>query len=152
MSVESVLSFPSTSPSSATLSAFWRHIAQISTRTRNSAGTWVGSEEVVRWNASNPESCQHCKTRRKARVNCDRKIKFIFDNTKDSFFPDYEMFLQAYNNGCRSERRRLQTAINKKRSKQVKRQEQTKDNGSESSITAPAIQYHFINIHTTQPF
>ncbi|KAJ6518912.1 hypothetical protein C8R45DRAFT_9265 [Mycena sanguinolenta] len=141
----SELSFPLTTPSYATVISFWRKIAQISTRTHNQSGAWIGSAEVLSWNADNREPCQHCSTSRTgktcvieddyascrpcrtARINCDRKIKFLFDSTKEDYFPNFELFLHVYNTGKPGavEQRKMQKAINKKFYKAVKRTERT---------------------------
>ncbi|KAJ7238557.1 hypothetical protein B0H12DRAFT_1137154 [Mycena haematopus] len=137
MDSEPELSFPSTAPSDDTIRRFWCHIAHISARTRNKAGAWIGSQEVVVWNANNPEPCIHCSTGRKrkvcvveadhascrpcrtARVNCDRKIKFLFDNTKEDYFPNFNMFFQVYNSQRPQERRTYQKTINKRKLREV---------------------------------
>jgi hypothetical protein len=54
MSLEAELSYPVLGPSEETLRAFWKRITQVSTRSRDAFGAWVGSTEVKLWNAANP--------------------------------------------------------------------------------------------------
>jgi hypothetical protein len=58
------LIFPLARPTDATLSAFWSVLVQISSRTRNTSGRWVGSPEVKRWNAANKQVCHYTHTKK----------------------------------------------------------------------------------------
>jgi hypothetical protein len=44
-------------PTKEITTAFWRRVAELTTRTRAKGGRWVGSEEVMKWNAVNMLVC-----------------------------------------------------------------------------------------------
>ncbi|KAK7048084.1 hypothetical protein R3P38DRAFT_2867267 [Favolaschia claudopus] len=121
------LSMPQLGPAESTIVAFWQKIAFLTTRTRREDGKWIGGEQVRHWNATNTQGCDKCtkgriikqctvdeyqagcKTCRLSRTACDRKTKFLFEMTRNDFFPTMDLFLQAYNQKqpatCRSVRK-----------------------------------------------
>ncbi|KAJ7034421.1 hypothetical protein C8F04DRAFT_1183235 [Mycena alexandri] len=123
---------PPVFPASQTLVLFWRKVAYLTTRTRDREGRWVGSQEVLLWNAQHLEDCERCKggrkwkvcvvdtdqvgcrTCRKARVACDRKARFLYDLTKDDFFPTLDVFLSVYNAPDKRQRRACRKSANKR--------------------------------------
>ncbi|KAJ7037571.1 hypothetical protein C8F04DRAFT_402757 [Mycena alexandri] len=97
---------------------FWMRTAQLMTRTRlTGKNQWRGSDELVEWNRSNLGVCARCKacsvprkcviddghpscrTCRTAKANCERKTKFLYDLTKDTYYPDFETFKSVYKRG-----------------------------------------------------
>ncbi|KAK7000762.1 hypothetical protein R3P38DRAFT_2560389 [Favolaschia claudopus] len=96
------------------LEAFWCRVSELTTRTRNDEGAWVGSPEARQWNERNKESCSRCQRGRnwracfvendqltclpcrKSKMACDRKTRFIFEYTKDEFFPTMDEFKAVY--------------------------------------------------------
>ncbi|KAJ7269934.1 hypothetical protein C8J57DRAFT_1227604 [Mycena rebaudengoi] len=89
----------------------------------------LGSWEVYEWNP-----CENCKKRKKwgqciidcsvspqcraclgKRQGCDRKIRFLFDRTKDTFFPSLKEFQRVYNTTrVQTDIRRIKKTENKK--------------------------------------
>ncbi|KAK6972179.1 hypothetical protein R3P38DRAFT_3240422 [Favolaschia claudopus] len=118
-------------PPESTVAAFWRRVAYLTTRTRCSDGSWVGTYEVRQWNRNNTESCSKCskgRSRKKcdfaadqvscrpcrlAKTSCDRKTKFLFAATRRDFFPTMEEFLQVYNSQPPAKSRSFQKTANK---------------------------------------
>ncbi|KAJ6544015.1 hypothetical protein B0H19DRAFT_1169338, partial [Mycena capillaripes] len=108
------LSLPQVSPSEETIELFWRKISSLTTRTRNHEGQWIGSPEVMAWNALNMQTCDKCCASRtlkaciieqdqpsclpcrNAKMACDRKTKFLFDTTCNDFFPTMEIFMSVF--------------------------------------------------------
>ncbi|KAK7031536.1 hypothetical protein R3P38DRAFT_2701295 [Favolaschia claudopus] len=109
--------FKSAAESNAvSLEAFWCRVSQLTTRIRNNEGEWVGSDEARQWNHRNKETCTRCQRQRgptwkaclveddqlncspcrDSKMSCDRKTKFIFEYTKDQFFPTMEEFMRVY--------------------------------------------------------
>ncbi|KAK7033315.1 hypothetical protein R3P38DRAFT_2773732 [Favolaschia claudopus] len=96
------------------LEAFWCRVSQLTTRTRNDDGVWVGSAEAKEWNDVNKQSCSRCRRGRtwraccveddqltclpcrNSKMGCDRKTKFIFEYTKEQFFSNMEDFMRVY--------------------------------------------------------
>ncbi|KAK7018850.1 hypothetical protein R3P38DRAFT_2538758 [Favolaschia claudopus] len=96
------------------LEAFWCRVSQLTTRTRNDVGEWVGSKESREWNTFNTEVCSRCQRGRTwkacvleddqltclpcrdSKMGCDRKTKFIFEYTKNNFFPTMDEFMSVY--------------------------------------------------------
>ncbi|KAJ6460427.1 hypothetical protein DFH09DRAFT_1230191 [Mycena vulgaris] len=127
------LCLPLVMPSADTISAFWRKISYLTTRTRTHDGRWIGSQEVKIWNAQNMETCDKCASSRNGRrcgieedqpscrpcrngkTACDRKIKFLFDSTCNEFFPTMELFVYVYNARDQKQCRTFQKTANKKR-------------------------------------
>ncbi|KAJ7187912.1 hypothetical protein C8R46DRAFT_1053052 [Mycena filopes] len=128
------LSTPFVSPADDTLAAFFKRIAYLTTRTRvpRSDG-WAGCPEVVIWNAMNREACSRCRTSRglvectvgddsqstcdqcrRSKLLCDRKLRFLFDATRDEFFSTREQFSQVYNFRDRRRCRTLKKSANKR--------------------------------------
>ncbi|KAJ7715767.1 hypothetical protein B0H16DRAFT_1804948 [Mycena metata] len=97
---------------------FWIRVARLMTRTRlEGKNEWIGSNELVEWNRNNLGVCARCKgcsvprkcviddghpscrTCRTAKAKCERKTKYIFDLTKDDYYPDFETFHAVYKKG-----------------------------------------------------
>ncbi|KAJ7161108.1 hypothetical protein C8R46DRAFT_1038269 [Mycena filopes] len=55
----------------------------------------------------NHTTCRPCRT---LKIACDRKTKYLFDMTKDEFFPDYEQFIHAYQSRDDTRKRGIQKA------------------------------------------
>ncbi|KAJ7171851.1 hypothetical protein C8R43DRAFT_1120223 [Mycena crocata] len=132
-----LLSAPFELPSEPTVAAFWKKVAHLTARSRTAEGGWTGSEEVRSWNASHVQTCDRCIASRsykacivnddqvsccscrRAKVGCDRKIKFIFDCTRTQFFPSAEVFLAVYNTRDPQKFRALKKSANKRRKAQL---------------------------------
>ncbi|KAJ7616335.1 hypothetical protein DFH06DRAFT_1145605 [Mycena polygramma] len=120
-----VLSLPYVGPSHGTLERFWRRVAEVTTRHHDDHREWVGGEDVRRWNESNKQPCERCANSknnrecivdeshpscrpcRRNKVGCDRKPRFVFDMTKEQFFPSYSQFMRIYQDGKSEQIRRL---------------------------------------------
>ncbi|KAJ6457542.1 hypothetical protein C8R47DRAFT_1081976 [Mycena vitilis] len=120
-----VLSLPYVGPSHGTLERFWRRVAEVTTRHHDDRREWVGGEDVRRWNERNKQPCERCansKTNRECiveenhpscrpcrrnKVGCDRKPRFVFDMTKEQFFPSYSQFMRIFQDGKSDQIRRL---------------------------------------------
>ncbi|KAJ7473892.1 hypothetical protein B0H11DRAFT_1337760 [Mycena galericulata] len=110
------ISIPTVVPRSTVLDLFWRRVAYLTGRFHDGDRKWIGSDEIKAWNSLNRNPCHkcstsksrrvcivdednpNCRTCRNAKISCDRKSKFIFDLTKDEFFPEYDQFLSVYHN------------------------------------------------------
>ncbi|KAJ7702342.1 hypothetical protein B0H17DRAFT_141755 [Mycena rosella] len=129
---------PFAAPSQDTLSAFWRKISYLTTRTRTRDGRWVGSQEVKAWNSRNTLTCDKCAASRNlkqcylaeddqpscrpcrdGKTACDRKFKFLFDSTCEDFFPSFDMFISVYNARDKKLVRTFQKTANKRRRSQI---------------------------------
>ncbi|KAJ7720820.1 hypothetical protein B0H16DRAFT_1603985, partial [Mycena metata] len=126
-------SLPAAFPDDQTVASFSKRISELTTRTRIPGRGWVGSPEVAVWNARNPGPCDRCISSRtsaactvsedqpgcvqcrKAKTACDRKIRFLFESTRDEFFPTRGQFLQIYNMRDRSRCRTFNKTANKRR-------------------------------------
>ncbi|KAJ7938191.1 hypothetical protein B0H13DRAFT_1135694 [Mycena leptocephala] len=127
------LSLPRVYPSEETVAAFWRTIAYLTTRTRSIDGRWIGSPEVKSWNLQNTQTCDKCACRRtlkhcivdegqascrpcrESKTACDRKLKFLFDCTREEFFPTFEAFMEVFNAKNQDQCRTFQKSANKRR-------------------------------------
>ncbi|KAJ7132917.1 hypothetical protein C8R46DRAFT_1235465 [Mycena filopes] len=127
------LSVPPVLPDQETLLAFWAYIAHLTTWTRLPGRGSVGSPEVLLWNACNREACERCTSSRssgpcvveddqpsclqcrKWKTACDRKMRFLFENTREDFFPTKEQFIYVYNERDRRRCRSLKKMANKRR-------------------------------------
>ncbi|KAJ7271549.1 hypothetical protein C8J57DRAFT_1226134 [Mycena rebaudengoi] len=115
------------------VTAFWRRVADLTTRTRAKGGKWVGSEEVFQWNAKNMMACDKCTFRRnpkqctleddqasclpcrQSKMSCDRKMRFLFDSTRQDFFSSYDLFLQVVDAKDQKQCRTFKKTANKRR-------------------------------------
>ncbi|KAJ6507325.1 hypothetical protein C8R47DRAFT_1100937 [Mycena vitilis] len=122
---EAQTSVPDVGPSEYTIERFWKRVAEVTTRYHDEHQRWRGGEEIARWNDMNQKPCERCanskvkrdcvvdqehpacRACRNNKVSCDRKPKFIFDMTKDVFFPSYLQFLDIYHNRKPGQMRRL---------------------------------------------
>ncbi|KAJ6497117.1 hypothetical protein C8R47DRAFT_1069168 [Mycena vitilis] len=102
------LTVPAVFPAEQTIASFWRRIAYLTTRTRCRGQRWVGSPEAKMWNASNPECL-------KSRTACDRKIRFLYECTKDEYFPTEEQFIFVYNQRDKTQCRAYKKTANRRR-------------------------------------
>ncbi|KAF7369786.1 hypothetical protein MVEN_00310800 [Mycena venus] len=127
------LSTPPVGPTEETVISFWRKISYLTTRTRTKKGDWLGSPEVKKWNLQNMHSCDKCSSSRilkhcvldddqascrpcrDAKMACDRKVKFLFESTREDFFPTMDLFLYVYNGEQPTKCRSFQKTANKKR-------------------------------------
>ncbi|KAJ7502522.1 hypothetical protein B0H11DRAFT_1988910 [Mycena galericulata] len=109
-----ILSVPEVVPSPHVVHRFWKKVAELTTRCHDADNQWVGGQEVRAWNTANRQPCSRCshakakriciieehnascKTCRSLKIGCDRKTQFIFEMTKDKFFPTYEQFLKVF--------------------------------------------------------
>ncbi|KAJ7114868.1 hypothetical protein C8R44DRAFT_740225 [Mycena epipterygia] len=110
------LTLPVVRPNNVILDRFWRRVAEVTTRYHDSDKKWIGGHEVRQWNELNRTACEKCinsKNRRMCiidedhpscracrttKIGCDRKPRFVFDMTKDEFFPSYTQFLAVFQN------------------------------------------------------
>ncbi|KAJ7047835.1 hypothetical protein C8F04DRAFT_1060248 [Mycena alexandri] len=131
------LSVPLAAPAEETVVAFLSRIAYLTTRTRMEGNRWVGSPEVAVWNALNPMPCVRCSTSkgcatctvreghpgclecRRSKIACDRKIRFLFEATREEFFPTREQFMSVYTPRDRTRCRTLKKSANKRRKTHV---------------------------------
>ncbi|KAJ7284164.1 hypothetical protein C8J57DRAFT_1710412 [Mycena rebaudengoi] len=130
---EQQLSHPPQYPAEETVIAFWRTVAELTTRTRAKDGHWVGSKEVAEWNARNTIACDKCHVSRdnrecvveddqpscrpcrNAKMSCDRKLKFLFESTREKFFPSMDLFLEVHNRKNGKQCRSFKKTANKRR-------------------------------------
>ncbi|KAJ7645954.1 hypothetical protein DFH06DRAFT_1476562 [Mycena polygramma] len=72
-------------------------------------------------NSRNPGKCRIdpdevcCLPCRAAKMGCDRKVKFLFDSTKNDFFPTMELFTDVYLQRDGRHFRAVKKALNKRR-------------------------------------
>ncbi|KAJ7112267.1 hypothetical protein C8R44DRAFT_882649 [Mycena epipterygia] len=108
------LSSPLVVPSRHIVDDFWKKIAQLTTRHHGAQNKWIGGQEIRDWNQNNRSACKKCansknkrlcvidsdhpscRACREIKVACDRKPRFLFDMTKDDFFPTYEQFMAVF--------------------------------------------------------
>ncbi|KAJ7288054.1 hypothetical protein C8J57DRAFT_1706567 [Mycena rebaudengoi] len=88
----------SADPSPTTLRKFWKRVAEVTSRYHDDNGQWTGSDEIRKWNATNRQvglkSYAHAADVRKT---SDRgKDEFLFDMTKDEFFPSRAQFTKIF--------------------------------------------------------
>ncbi|KAJ7270203.1 hypothetical protein C8J57DRAFT_305614 [Mycena rebaudengoi] len=120
-------------PTKEITTAFWRRVAELTTRTRAKGGRWVGSEEVMKWNAVNMLACDKCTFSRhnkqciledhqpsclpcrQSKMLCDRKMRFIFDSTREEFFASYDLFLRVFEAKDQKQCRSFKKTANKRR-------------------------------------
>ncbi|KAJ7760743.1 hypothetical protein DFH07DRAFT_816590 [Mycena maculata] len=113
---------------------FWKRVAELTSRYHNVEHEWIGTAEVREWNKVNPPPCSKCRNSRtsrtctieeghlgcipcrEAKIACDRKATFIFDMTKDHFFPTYDEFICVYEKRQRGQMRKFKQAENTFRS------------------------------------
>ncbi|KAJ7160398.1 hypothetical protein C8R46DRAFT_1107968 [Mycena filopes] len=113
----SQLSLPPVGLNPVVRERFWRRIHSVSWHYHDEDKIWIGTEELKSWNHANHRPCDRCINSqngrscainentttcgrcREQKVACDRTTKFLFDMTKDEFFPTYEEFLRAYQTG-----------------------------------------------------
>ncbi|KAJ7125024.1 hypothetical protein C8R44DRAFT_782076 [Mycena epipterygia] len=149
-----VTSTPEAGPN---LDRFWKRVAEVTSRYHDVGKRRIGGEEIREWNRNptNGKICGKCDSSRVKRiciidedqpscrpcrlmkVGCDRKPRFVFDMTKDQFFPVYEEFLKVFNNRVPGRLRRHKQAENSWRSRvQSKNPPTTRRRGEreESSI------------------
>ncbi|KAJ6464206.1 hypothetical protein C8R47DRAFT_1079753 [Mycena vitilis] len=119
------MSLPAVGPTGPTLERFWKKVAEVTTRYHDPELGWVGGEDVRRWNDTNTQPCERCansrngkkcevdsdhpscRACRRNKVGCDRKPRFVFDMTKDQFFPSYPHFLRIFQDRNNTQLRRL---------------------------------------------
>ncbi|KAJ6511611.1 hypothetical protein C8R47DRAFT_739237 [Mycena vitilis] len=111
---DSSMSIPNVSPSSEVVTRFWKWVAEVTARYHDADHKLVCSSELKDWIKINQEPClkcrnsktkrvcildddsASCKPCREAKIGCDRKTRFLFDVTKDEFFPTLDQFIDAY--------------------------------------------------------
>ncbi|KAF7336244.1 hypothetical protein MVEN_02172300 [Mycena venus] len=110
------MSLPEVEPNPEVVKRFWNRVAEVTARYQNAQKKWTGTQELKAWNRLHVEPCQKCtnsKTNRQciidedhtscrpcrtAKIGCDRKRLFVFDVTKDDFFPTHDQFSKVYRN------------------------------------------------------
>ncbi|KAJ7684928.1 hypothetical protein DFH06DRAFT_1118576 [Mycena polygramma] len=130
------LTIPNVHPTELTVSAFWRRISDLSSRTKDKNGRWIGSPEVFEWNVRNSKPCERCligsrwkqcivdedhpscRSCRTAKVSCDRKLRFLYEATSSDFFSSWDLFLHVYNTRRGKEVRAFQKDANKRRNRE----------------------------------
>ncbi|KAJ7606062.1 hypothetical protein DFH06DRAFT_1150228 [Mycena polygramma] len=130
------LTLPNVHPTEVTVSAFWRRISDLSSRTKDKNGRWIGSPEVFEWNVRNSKPCERCligsrwkqcivdedhpscRSCRTAKVSCDRKLRFLYETTSPDFFSSWDLFLHVYNTRRGKEVRAFQKEANKRRNRE----------------------------------
>ncbi|KAJ7617675.1 hypothetical protein DFH06DRAFT_1145101 [Mycena polygramma] len=108
------MSVPNVSPNPEVVNRFWKRVAEVTARYHDADHRLVCSPALRDWIKTNQEPCMKCrnskskrvcildddsascKTCREAKIGCDRKTRFLFDVTKDEFFPTLDQFLDAY--------------------------------------------------------
>ncbi|KAJ6470775.1 hypothetical protein C8R47DRAFT_751686 [Mycena vitilis] len=111
---DSAMSIPEVSPNPEVVNRFWKRVAELTTRFHDADNVLVSGHELKDWVAKNQDPCAKCKnsksgricvidddsasckTCREAKIGCDRKTQFLFETTRDEFFPTLDQFLQAY--------------------------------------------------------
>ncbi|KAJ6539637.1 hypothetical protein B0H19DRAFT_1179937 [Mycena capillaripes] len=120
------LSQPVVIPNDVILDKFWRRVAGLTTRYHDRNNIWTGSPEIREWNKTNRAACFKCANSKTSRVciidedqlsctacrsikiGCDRKPRFVFEMTKEEFFPTFDQFMAIFQN---KERGNLQRYI-----------------------------------------
>ncbi|KAJ7660737.1 hypothetical protein DFH06DRAFT_1129795 [Mycena polygramma] len=129
-----VMSVPDIRPNPDVVHKFWKRVAELTTRYHDANNNWVGGSEIRKWNNDNRTACRKCvrsksqrqciidedypscRSCRSAKVGCDRKTQFIFDLTKNEFFPVYDQFIKVYDDKEPGHMRKLKQAENTFRS------------------------------------
>ncbi|KAJ7156491.1 hypothetical protein C8R43DRAFT_949358 [Mycena crocata] len=96
------------------LDRFWRRVAELTSRYYDADNRWIGGQEIKQWNSANRNACERCMRSRRGRtciidedqascracrsikVGCDRKARFVYDMTKEDFFPVYAQFMSVF--------------------------------------------------------
>ncbi|KAJ7123309.1 hypothetical protein C8R43DRAFT_1032102 [Mycena crocata] len=107
-------SVPEVKLSATTLDRFWKKVAELTTRHHDVHKRWKGTDELRQWNMDNKKACRKCthsKTKcpciididhpscracRDVKVACSRKAAFVYDMTKEDYFPDFKQFLSVF--------------------------------------------------------
>ncbi|KAJ7137046.1 hypothetical protein C8R44DRAFT_768375 [Mycena epipterygia] len=110
------MSVPVVDPNEDILDRFWRRVAELTSRYHDTQKKWIGGKEIRQWNKLNRKACKNClrskigrvcvidedqpscRACRATKIGCDRKPQFVFDLTKDDFFPTYDQFIRVYKN------------------------------------------------------
>ncbi|KAJ6453683.1 hypothetical protein C8R47DRAFT_1158671 [Mycena vitilis] len=127
------MTLPLVGPSDYIVKMFWRRVSHLTTRTHDENDNWIGGPEIRAWNRSNGTACSKCtnsKTKRicmidenhtgcipcrTMKIGCDRKLLFLFDLTRDEYFPTFDQFMKVIRNKPRTEPKRSRTSIVKLR-------------------------------------
>ncbi|KAJ7137597.1 hypothetical protein C8R43DRAFT_955507 [Mycena crocata] len=112
--LEKPMSHPEVRPSATTVDRFWKKVAELTTRYHDQNNRWKGTEELQQWNVRHKKACRRCinskakkpcvididhpscRSCRDNKVSCDRKASFVYDTTKEDFFPDFKQFLSVF--------------------------------------------------------
>ncbi|KAJ6522283.1 hypothetical protein B0H19DRAFT_683094 [Mycena capillaripes] len=110
------LSEPNVQPHPDILERFWRRVSELTTRYHDKNKKWIDGQEIRKWNMENRTACNKCRSSKKKRqcvieednpsclacrtikIGCDKKPRFVFEMTKEEFFPHYDQFLQVFQN------------------------------------------------------
>ncbi|KAJ7937039.1 hypothetical protein B0H13DRAFT_195416 [Mycena leptocephala] len=100
------VSSPEVGPSVDVMNKFWKRVAELTTRYHDNEGRTCIIDE-------DHPSCRAC---RDIKIGCDRKTQFIFDMTKDEFFPVYDQFMKVFTDRDPAQVKKLKQAENAFRS------------------------------------
>ncbi|KAJ7933898.1 hypothetical protein B0H13DRAFT_2500710 [Mycena leptocephala] len=92
------MSLPDVGPSTYTIERFWKRVAEACDRCKNSK-----IKRKCEIDVDHP-SCRPCRANK---VGCDRKPRFVFEMTKDQFFPTYAQFLKVFQDRKATQLKRL---------------------------------------------
>ncbi|KAJ7272959.1 hypothetical protein C8J57DRAFT_1316152 [Mycena rebaudengoi] len=133
------MSVPTVEPLPFIVDRFWKRVAELTTRYHDHENKWIGGEEIRQWNQANRQACGKClnsKTKRvciidedhpscracrHVKIGCDRKTQFVFDLTREEFFPSFTQFLSIFRHPGPGRMRRDKKLENRIRSKARKR-------------------------------
>ncbi|KAF7357885.1 hypothetical protein MVEN_00834700 [Mycena venus] len=109
------MSLPEVEPHPDVVNRFWKRVAEVTARYHGIEKKWMGGDELREWTQTHTDPCKKCvsgkvkrqciidenhpscQTCRSAKIGCDRKPLFVFDMTKNEFFPTYEQFINVFN-------------------------------------------------------
>ncbi|KAJ7676731.1 hypothetical protein DFH06DRAFT_1122036 [Mycena polygramma] len=155
------MTLPFVGPSDYVVKMFWRRVAQLTTRTHDEHDNWIGGPEIRNWNRDNGtvqwrvKACSKCtnsKTKRicmidenrtgcipcrTMKIGCDRKLLFLFELTRDEYFPTFDQFMKVIRNKPTTEQKRSRMSTVKLRRLERERNGQISD-GKQDLASLPS--------------
>ncbi|KAJ7822235.1 hypothetical protein B0H13DRAFT_2127307 [Mycena leptocephala] len=108
--VADTMSHPEVGPSDEVLDKFWKRVQEWNKTNRTACSKCINSKTGRQCVID--EDHPSCRSCRDIKIGCDRKLRFVFDLTKDEYFPDYDKFLSVFQKRDRSKIRKLKQAEN----------------------------------------
>ncbi|KAJ7661405.1 hypothetical protein DFH06DRAFT_1129511 [Mycena polygramma] len=126
------MSLPFVDPSDYVVTMFWRRISQLTTRTHDEQDNWIGVLEMHK--QQDKTRCIPCRA---MKIGCDRKTRFLFDMTKDTYFSTFDQFMKVFRNKPTASQRRP-----RKSSAKLRRLEDNKQNNEKRQTRSHTDTFH----------